>query len=115
MKKGLKLRHKDFELEPSAVWVEENNMLKPSPFFIRWWQQVAQQRFGDKERWLEVAQNLGYVWWNGDPIGFDYDPLMARTSLGIPEGMPLMSETENTNSYKELMSWLLSERRDHGQ
>jgi len=114
MKNGHKLTHKDFELEPSAVWVEENNMLKPSPFFIRWWQQVAQQRFGDKERWLEVAQNLGYVWWNGDPIGFDYDPLTVRASLGIPEGMPLVSETENAESYQRLRSWLLSERRRYG-
>jgi len=115
MKNGHKLTRKDFELEPSPVWVEENNVLKPSPFFNRWWQQVAQQRFGDKERWLEVAQNLGYVWWNGDPIGFGYDPIMARVSLGIPEGMPLVNQTQNSESYQQLRSWLLTERREHGE
>lgn len=115
MRSRRKLTRKDFEFEPSPVWIEENNVVMPGPFFLRWWQQVAQQRFGDKQRWLEVAQDLGYVWMNGDPIGFDYNPVTARASLGIHEGMPLVSTTENTDSYKQLMSWLLSERREHGE
>ena len=114
MRNRRKLTRKDFEPEPSPVWIEEDGVLKPSPFFLRWWQQVAQRRFGDKERWLEVAQNLGYVWWNGDPIGFDYDPLVTRASLGIPKCMPLVSETQNTDCYQRLRSWLLSERSEHG-
>lgn len=115
MRRRRKLTRKDFEPEPSAVWTEENNVVMPTPFFLRWWQRVAQRRFSNKERWLEVAQELGYVARNGEAIGFDYDPLVARASLGIPEHMPLMREAENSDSYKGLMTWLLSERREHGQ
>jgi len=115
MKSKRKKARKDFEPEPSPVWVEENNMLKPSPFFSHWWQQVAQLRFGDKERWLQVAQDLGYILSNGEPIGFEYDPSLARASLGIAEKMPLFKSEGNAESYKTLRKLLLMERRHSGK
>jgi len=85
-------------------------MLMPSPFFLNWWQQVAQIRYGDKQRCIDVAKELGYVSKDGEPLGFEYDPVMARSSLGIPEGMPLVNESESPECYQRLRSWLLSER-----
>lgn len=110
-----RLNPRDFEPEPSPVWLEDGGTLKPTEFFLRWWQQVAEKRFGDKELCFEAAQSLGYVWHNGDPIRFDYNRTLARASLGLPEEMPLVNETDNPESYQRLRARLLSERRTHGE
>ena len=116
-----KVRPKDLELEPDPVWVVEDNMIKPSPFFLKWWQRVAEQHFGQKGRWLDIAIELDYVGPVYDPeaektylepLGFDYDPALARSSLGIPNNMPLVTQAGNLEAYQQLWDWLLKEEKD---
>ncbi len=92
--------------------------IEPSPFFLDWWQNVAEQRFRDRERWLDAAIQLGYVWRfrepntgqiQHDPIGFDYDPVLYRNSLNIDENMPLVRRDDSRqDGYQQLWKSLIS-------
>jgi len=71
---------------------------------------------------MEVAIELGYVWKHRDPhtgetlydpIGFDYDPVLYRNSLNIPDGMPLVRQDEGRGvEYQQLWKSLFSEDRE---
>lgn len=111
-----KVTKKDLQLLPDPVWVAEDNRLKPTPFFLCWWQLVAERRFGDKGRWLDAAVELGYVIKTHDPksggdcydaAGFEYDPNQYRESLGITPDMPIMSQDGSPESYRRLWDHLL--------
>ena len=116
-----RLTRRDFELLPDPVWVEEDGALEPSPFFRRWWQQYAERRWGDKAKILEAALDLGYIArfydpntgkHHYDPVGFDYDPIQYRESLGIPTDMPLVSTAGSPDAYQRLWNNLLKEVTD---
>jgi hypothetical protein len=108
-----------WELEEDPVWIREGNVLKPSAFFLKWWRRVAEHRFGDRTRWLDAARELGYVWkWRNrttgkvsyEAIGFDYDPAMARFSLGLSKDMPVIFGTDaKDGDYRRLWAMLLRE------
>ncbi len=114
---------KDFELLPDPVWIVDNSHIEPAPFFLKWWQKAAERRFGAKERWPDIAYELGYVAKVHDPesgkvymepVAFGYDAALYRTSLGIPHDMPLVSESEagNLKAYRRLWDWLLLEEKE---
>ena len=117
-----RLTKKDFELLPTPVWVTTEMGIEPSPFFKNWWQNVAEQKFGNRERWLDTAVQLGYVakfhepqtgQLCHDPIGFDYDPVLYRTSLNVPEDMPLVRQDDSRqDGYQQLWKSLMSEKKE---
>ena len=37
----------EWDSDDSPVWVVEDNMIKPSPYFLKWWQDVSTMRYGD--------------------------------------------------------------------
>jgi hypothetical protein len=86
-----KVSKKDASLEPDPVWMIQNGVLRPTPFFQDWFERVAETRFGDKQRWWEAAMELGYVCEWTDSYGhlqvellrFDYDHDLHRESLGL--------------------------------
>lgn len=105
MIKPHKVTNKDIQLLPDPVWVEEDNCLKPTPFFLGWWQAVAERRFGDNSRWLDAAVELGYVYpkVSPDPYGislaprrFEHDPALMRESLGLPTNTILVKAIPTT-------------------
>ena len=111
------MKIKDFELLPDPVWIEEDGVLQPTPFFRNWWEQFAKRRFGDKGRIIDAARGLGYIgicYYDSTtdraeegPIGFSYDPALYRESLGLPSNMPLVSNNGNPNAYQHLWDYLL--------
>ena len=58
---------KDFDALPTAVWGTTDTGVEPTPFFKNWWQNVAEQKLGNRERWLDAAIKLGYIWKYRDP------------------------------------------------
>jgi hypothetical protein len=115
-----KVTMKDMQLEPDPVWVEEEDgVLMPTPFFKDWWERVAERRFGDRRRIIDAAIELGYI---GrfrdpetgrtylDPMGFDYDPIQYRQSLGLPVNDPIVHIGDDTQSYTTLWDKLLEEQ-----
>ena len=107
---------KAWELAPDYVWIELDGCLAPSAFFLKWWQAVAEAEYGDKNRWLDVAYGLGYVLKTTEPNGkeyweangFEHDPALARKSLHIPRGHPLIFQNACEEvRYKELWDWML--------
>lgn len=111
-----KVRNKDTRLEPDPVWMIQNGVLGPTPFFRDWFGRVAETRFGDKQRWWEASIELGYVteWTDSygrfqvDLLRFDFDPVLYRDSLGLPQGLPLVSEhSGNREAYDRLWDRLL--------
>jgi len=114
-----KLRKKDAELQPDPVWIIQNGVLRPTPFFQDWFEQVAERSFGDKQRWWEAAMKLGYVCEWTDSYGrpqfellrFDYDPGLYRISLGMPDDIPLISENHgNREAYERMWEQLFEEK-----
>jgi len=88
----------NWQTEQDPVWITEESILRPSSFFLKWWQDVAELQYSDRERWIDIAVNLGYVAKLVDsasgriyyePVGFEYDRELIRNTLGIPEEMPL--------------------------
>jgi len=122
MAKKRKLTSKDFQLLPSSVWLHKGGKVVLSPFFLQWWEDYAERRFGDKEKVLEAGIELGYIakmydpisgGYNYDPIGFDYDPALYRKSLNIQDDMPIVSgDDKRHNEYQQLWKILLSEDRE---
>ncbi len=83
---------KDFELQPDPLWGVVGLELRPRPFFQKFFEDVAERVFGDRGRWVDAAKYLGYVYADGDPRRFDYDPVELRVSLGLRPDLPLMKE-----------------------
>ncbi|MFC1964818.1 hypothetical protein ACFLWG_02295 [Chloroflexota bacterium] len=117
-----KKTYKDFEFLPDPVWTEVDGVIKPTPFFLSWWQDVAERRFGDRERWLDAAIELGYIikFYDKeigtscyDLMGFDYNPALYRASLNISEDMPLVSQNDRcSEDYQRLWQRLLSPEKE---
>jgi hypothetical protein len=110
---------KDASLEPSPVWMDQNGVLEPRIFFRNWFEQVAEKRFGDRERWWEAAVELGYIaeWTDSygqfqvEYWGFEHDHVLYRASLGRPQGLPLISELSgNCDRYDRMWDRLLGEK-----
>ncbi len=115
---NMKKKKNEWELEESSVWITEDGVIKPSPFFLRWWREVSTINYGDDSHWLDVAVELGYVLKEIDPItksiiyepeGFDYDPQLLRVSLGIPPSMPIVAHENNDEGYQRLVKWVKNE------
>ena len=79
---------------------------------------MAERKYGDKEMWLEIAYELGYVTKSVNPksgnvvyesYGFEYDGAHIRKSLGLPENSPLVFReiTMNNRLYHQLWDKLL--------
>lgn len=111
-----KLRMKDLELLPDPIWKAEGDNFKVQSFFLKWWQDVARRRFGDENRVIDAAVELGYLRKYTDPatneesiepIRFDYDPKLYRESLGIQDDMPIPSGSENHEALQQLYDKLL--------
>ena len=119
-KKKRKLTRKDFTPKPDPVWHQNGNVIELHPFFLSWWQKFAEHKFGDKDRVLDAAVELGYMWKHRDqntgeicydPIGFDYNPVFCRNSLGISQDMPLISSDDRKrDQYNRLWQRLLIEK-----
>jgi len=117
-----KLTKKEFMPEPSPVWIKKETGVELNHFFLRLWQDLSMKKFGDKDHCLEVATELGYIYQYSDhhtgetlydPIGFDYDPVLYRNSLNIPDGMPLVRQDEGRGvEYQQLWKSLFSEDRE---
>ena len=107
-----KLTRADFQPEPSPVWRTRNDAIEPHAFFLRWWQSLAKEQFGDEERWFETAVRLSYVTPNGEPIGFDYNPLLYRASLGLPPDYPLINPDGHEPRYDAMWDRLMKEERN---
>jgi hypothetical protein len=110
-----KKTRKDFVLLPDPIW-DKDGVLKP--FFLDWWQRVAEIRFGDKSKVWDAAKALGYIGsfcYNQEtesieeyPIRFDYDPALYRESLGIPADMPIIKlKQTGQEAYRHLLELLL--------
>jgi len=116
-----KLRRKDLELLPDPIWIVENGCMKPTPFFLGWWQAVAERQFRDKGQWMDAAVDLGYVIKIYNPktgrdhyesVGFNYDSKLYRESLVISTDMPLVLEEGAPDAYKRLWDFLLRENEN---
>ena len=53
---------KNWELEQDPVWVIEHNTIMPSPFFRKWWEDAAERQYSDRDRWIDAAIQLGYIY-----------------------------------------------------
>ena len=112
-----------WELESDSVWVTIDTIIKPSDYFLKWWQDLSIRRFGDNKHWLEIAFELGYVSKNidtksgevtFDPIGFDYDIRLVRKTLGISVDMPIIRYTETgQDEYKRVINLLFHNDGDN--
>ena len=109
-----------WELEYSSIWHTQENEIMPSPLCLKWWQSLAEKKYEDKVRWLEIAYQLGYVSKSinpesgniaYEPYGFEYDGALIRKSLGLTENGPLIFKeiSANTEPYHRLWDRLLKE------
>ena len=107
-----------WRLEHSAVWHICENTIMPSSFCLKWWQNLAEKQYGDRQMWLEIAYQLGYVTKvvncrsrsiTYEPYGFEYDGRLIRKSLDLPENGPLVFKEILVNSrlYQQLWDRLL--------
>jgi hypothetical protein len=114
-----------WELEYSPIWHVQENKVIPSPLCLRWWQSLAEKKYRDRQRWLEVAHQLGYITKSTnlesgnityEPYGFEYDGSLIRKSLGLPKNGPLVfSEMSIDNQpYHQLWNKLLREESHEG-
>jgi hypothetical protein len=120
----MKKKKKDnFEVGPNEVWVETEKTIQPSPYFLKWWQDLSLKRFGDNTHWLKIAFELGYVskkidTKSGevtfDPIEFEYDIQLVRRTLGISVDMPIIRYTETgEDEYKRVIDLLFHNDGDN--
>jgi len=107
-----------WELEYSLIWHLRGNKIMPSSLCLKWWQNLAEKKYGDKQWWLEIAYQLGYVTKSTnpesgnityEPYGFEYDSALIRKSLGLPQNGPLVFReiTANSQLYCQLWDKLL--------
>ena len=119
----MKKKKDNWELGSNEVWVETEKAIQPSPYFLKWWQDLSIRRFGDNKHWLEIAFELGYVSKNidtksgdvtFDPIGFDYDIRLVRKTLGMSVDMPIIRYTETgQDEYKRVINLLFHNDGDN--
>lgn len=114
------LTRKDFEPLQDPVWLtnlwHDNHVaLQPTPFFYDWWCRVAELKFGNRNRWLDAAIDLGYVVRYADNsetlvdfVRFDYDAKLLRESLELQYERPLV--IKENKGVKKLWHHLLGER-----
>lgn len=114
-----------WQLEYSPVWYTRGNEIIPSPLCLKWWQNLAEKRYGDTQRWLEIAYQLGYVTESinpesgnitYEPYGFEYDGALMRKSLDLSKNGPLVFREISVNSqpYHQLWDKLLKEEMNEG-
>lgn len=114
-----------WELEYSLIWHTRGNEVIPSPLCLKWWQNLAEKRYGDKQRWLEIAHQLDYVTKSinpesgnitYEPYGFEYDGALMRKSLDLSKNGPLVFREISVNSqpYHQLWDKLLKEEINEG-
>jgi hypothetical protein len=118
-----KKKENNCEVEPNEVWVETEKTIEPSPYFLKWWQDLSVKRFGNNTHWLEIAFELGYVSKKidsktgeitFDPIGFDYDVQFVRKSLGISTDQPIVRYAEiGQDEYKHVIDLLFHNDGDN--
>jgi len=86
-----RLTPEDLEFAPDYIWYDDGHKLVPRLPYLEWWQQVAEERYGDEARWLDAALEMGYVVTLRDPSTgqtwmepalSDYDAGLALKSLG---------------------------------
>ena len=114
----MKKKKDNWELGSNEVWVETEKTIQPSPYFLKWWQDLSLKRFGDNTHWLEIAFELGYVskkidTKSGevtfDTIEFDYDIQLVRKTLGMSVDMPIIRYTETgQDEYKRVINLLFN-------
>jgi len=114
----MKKKKDNWELGSNEVWVETEKTIQPSPYFLKWWQDLSIRRFGDNTHWLEIAFELGYVskkidTKSGevtfDTIEFDYDIQLVRKTLGMSVDMPIIRYTETgQDEYKRVINLLFN-------
>ena len=75
---------------PGPVWIWEDGVPIPAPFFLKWWQDASVLKYGDALHWLDVGAEFGYMVKKIDPNtkeisyipeGFDYDPTITGNRL----------------------------------
>lgn len=109
-----------WELEHSPIWQIQGNKIVPHSLCLKWWQSLAKRKYRDKEMWLEIAYELGYVTKSINPksgnvvyesYGFEYDGALIRKSLGLSENSPLVFREVSVNNqlYSRLWDKLLKE------
>ena len=108
-----------WQTEPTPIWVTEGGIIKPTYYFLRWWQDISKRKYGTPDRWLDVAVELGYVRKDHNPIsghlfyepeGFDYDPVLVRNTLGISEAMPIIRYCETgQDAYHHMLNKLVND------
>jgi len=114
-----------WELEYSPIWHVQENEIIPSPLYLKWWQSLAEKRYRDKQRWLEIAYELDYVTKSVnlksgnitcEPYGFEYDGALIRKSLGLSKNSPLIFReiTMNNRLYHQLWDKLLKKESNEG-
>jgi hypothetical protein len=112
-----------WELETSPIWHLQGNEIAPGSLCLKWWQSLAEQKYGDKEQWLEVACELGYVVKTShsksgtvayEPYGFEYDGMLVRKSLGLSRDGPLVFsiDSADSQSYAQMWNMLLRKKTD---
>jgi hypothetical protein len=114
----MKKKKDNWELGSNEVWVETEKTIQPSPYFLKWWQDLSIRKFGDNTHWLEIAFELGYVskkidTKSGevtfDTIEFDYDIQLVRKTLGMSVDMPIIRYTETgQDEYKRVINLLFN-------
>ena len=119
----MKKKKDNWELGSNEVWVETEKTIQPSPYFLKWWQDLSIRRFGDNTHWLEIAFELGYVskkidTKSGevtfDPIEFDYDIKLVRKTLEISDEQPIIRYAETgQDEYKRMINLLFNNNGDN--
>ena len=112
-----------WEPECDEVWVETDKTIEPSPYFLKWWQDLSFKKYGDNTNWLQVAVDLGYVSKQVDsksgkmifePIGFDYDIQLVRKTLDMSSDMPIIRYAEiGQDEYKRMIDLLFHNDGDN--
>ena len=109
-----------WQLEEGPVWIWEDGVTRPSPFFLKWWQDASVLKYGDSSRWLDIGVEFGYMLKKIDPEtkeisyipeGFDYR-LTYRKSFGIPDNMPIIKAQRDAEHFEHLCDRLLREHDD---
>ena len=109
-----------WERENNEVWVTADNCIQPSPYFLKWWQDVAVLQYGDASQWLSIAEELGFVikiYKNGEfyyePAGFDYDKVLVHNTLKLPEQSPIIRRIESgIDAHSKLIEMLFNEGKN---
>ena len=119
----MKKKKDNWELESNEIWVETEKTIQPSPYFLKWWQDLSIRRFGDNTHWLEIAFELGYVSKKidtktgevtFDAIGFDYDVQQVRKTLEISDEQPIVRYVERgQDEYKRMINLLFNNDGDN--